>query len=61
MDKISKLLHDDLFDSKDYKSENLSGRVEYIINMLKEKNQELDAVYEMKVNALIRKFKLENV
>jgi hypothetical protein len=42
MEKISALLSDDLYDSKDWKQADLVGRVEWLIAMLEVKNEEID-------------------
>jgi hypothetical protein len=42
MKKISVLLNDDLYDSKDWKQADLAGRVEWLIAMLEAKSKEVD-------------------
>lgn len=42
MEKISALLSDDLYDSKDWKQADLVGRIEWLIAMLEVKNEEID-------------------
>jgi hypothetical protein len=42
MEKISALLSDDLYDSKDWKQADLVGRIEWLIAMLEAKNEEID-------------------
>jgi hypothetical protein len=42
MEKISALLRDDLYDSKDWKQADLAGRVEWLIAMLENYRDEID-------------------
>ena len=42
MEKISCLLRDDLYDSKDWKQADLAGRVEWLIAMLENYRDEID-------------------
>lgn len=42
MEKISALLRDDLYDSKDWKQADLTGRIEWLIAMLENYRDEID-------------------
>jgi hypothetical protein len=42
MDKIKQLLHDNLYDSKDWRASNTVERIEYLIAMVESKNEEID-------------------
>lgn len=42
MEKISALLRDDLYESKDWKQADLAGRVEWLIAMLENYRDEID-------------------
>lgn len=42
MEKISALLSDDLYDSKDWKQADLVGRIEWLIAMLENYRDEID-------------------
>jgi len=41
-EKISALLSDDRYDSKDWRQADLAGRIEWLIFMLKAKGEEVD-------------------
>ena len=42
LEKISTLLRDDRYESKDWKQASLSGRIEWLIAMLEAKREEVD-------------------
>ena len=40
--KLLKILHDDLYDSKDWRCGDICDRVEYLLEVIKSKSQEID-------------------
>jgi hypothetical protein len=47
MEKITALLSDDRFESKDWKHSDAVGRIEWLIAMLESKNEEIDMWVDM--------------
>lgn len=48
--KIQDLLHDELYDSKDWRHANVLGRIEWLILMLANKKEEVDMWVEMVID-----------
>jgi hypothetical protein len=48
--KIQDLLHDDLYDSKDWRHASVLGRIEWLIVMLANKKEEVDMWVEMVID-----------
>jgi hypothetical protein len=48
--KIQDLLHDDLYDSKDWRDANVVERIEWLILMLANKKEEVDMWVEMVID-----------
>lgn len=47
IEKFDKLLHEDRYDSKDWKAGNAVERIEWLISMYESKKEELENAYEM--------------